>query len=109
MEGADLMPAKRLLLQYLSDEDLAAIEETSYRLLNEVGISLQHGGATEMLRGLGCRVENGRVLHPTGRRPLGHRACDAPERSCTASTASTPCRWAMAPSASTTAAAPRSS
>ena len=58
------MPAKRLLLQYLSDEDLAAIEETSYRLLNEVGISLQHGGATEMLRGLGCRVENGRTFIP---------------------------------------------
>ncbi len=58
------MPARRLRLQYLSDEELAAIEETSYRLLNEVGISLQHGGATEMLRGLGCRVENGRVFIP---------------------------------------------
>ena len=58
------MPAKRLPLQYLSDEELAAIEETSYRLLNEVGISLQHAGATEMLRGLGCRVENGRVFIP---------------------------------------------
>ena len=41
MKGADLMPAKRLLLQYLSDEDLASIEETSFQLLNEVGISLQ--------------------------------------------------------------------
>jgi trimethylamine---corrinoid protein Co-methyltransferase len=58
------MPARRLHLQYLSDEELAAIEETSYRLLNEVGISLQHAGATEMLRGLGCRVENGRVFIP---------------------------------------------
>ena len=58
------MPARRLHLQYLSNEELAAIEETSYRLLNEVGISLQHSGATEMLRGLGCRVENGRVFIP---------------------------------------------
>jgi trimethylamine--corrinoid protein Co-methyltransferase len=58
------MPSRRLHLQYLSDEELAAIEETSYRLLNEVGISLQHAGATEMLRGLGCRVEHGRVFIP---------------------------------------------
>ena len=43
------MPARRLHLQYLSDEELAAIEETSYRLLNEIGISLQHSAATEML------------------------------------------------------------
>jgi trimethylamine---corrinoid protein Co-methyltransferase len=58
------MPARRLRIQYLSDEELAAIEETSYRLLNEVGISLQHSGATEMLRGLGCRVEHRRVFIP---------------------------------------------
>jgi trimethylamine---corrinoid protein Co-methyltransferase len=58
------MSAKRLSLNYLSDEDLDAIEQTSYRLLNEVGISLQHAGATEMLRGLGCRVEHGRVFIP---------------------------------------------
>ena len=58
------MPARRLHLQYLSDEELAAIEETSFRLLDEVGISLQHSTATEMLHGLGCRVENGRVFIP---------------------------------------------
>ena len=58
------MPAKRLSLQYLSADDLAAIEETSLRLLNEVGISLQHARATEMLRGVGCKVENGRVFIP---------------------------------------------
>lgn len=58
------MPAKRLSLQYLSNDDLDAIEATSYRLLDEVGIALQHAGATEMLRGLGCRVANGRVFIP---------------------------------------------
>lgn len=58
------MPARRLHLQYLSDDELTAIEQTSYRLLDEVGISLQHAGATEMLRGLGCRVQNGRVFIP---------------------------------------------
>jgi trimethylamine--corrinoid protein Co-methyltransferase len=58
------MPARRLRFEYLSDEDLSAIEETSYRLLSEVGISLQHAGAAEMLHGLGCRVERGRVFIP---------------------------------------------
>jgi len=58
------MPMKRLHTQYLSDDDLSSIEETSYRLLNEVGISLQHAGATEMLHGLGCRVERGRTFIP---------------------------------------------
>lgn len=58
------MPARRLHLQYLSNDELTAIEQTSYRLLDEVGISLQHAGATEMLRGLGCRVQNGRVFIP---------------------------------------------
>ena len=58
------MPARRLRLDYLTDEELAAIEETALRLLGEVGISLQNGRATEMLAGLGCRVERGRVFIP---------------------------------------------
>ncbi|MGE5601887.1 MAG: trimethylamine methyltransferase family protein [Nitrososphaerales archaeon] len=58
------MPARRLRLEYLTEEELAAIEETAYRLLGEVGISLQHARATEMLHGLGCRVERGRVFIP---------------------------------------------
>lgn len=58
------MSARRLRLEYLTDAELAAIEETAYRLLGEVGISLQHAGATEMLHGLGCRVKGDRVLIP---------------------------------------------
>jgi len=53
-----------LQLELLSDESLLAIENVAYRLLDEVGISLQHATATEMLHGLGCRVENGRVFIP---------------------------------------------
>jgi trimethylamine---corrinoid protein Co-methyltransferase len=58
------MPARRLRLEYLTEDELAAIEETAYRLLDEVGISLQHATAAEMLRGLGCRVEGNRVFIP---------------------------------------------
>lgn len=58
------MPARRLRLEYLTDDELAAIEETAYRLLDEVGISLQHARAVEMLHGLGCRVDRGRVFIP---------------------------------------------
>ena len=58
------MLRNRLQLEPLSDESLTAIEETAYRLLDEVGISLQHAAATEMLHGLGCRVEHGRVFIP---------------------------------------------
>ena len=58
------MPARRMRLEYLTDDELAAIEATTYRLLDEVGISLQHPGAVEMLHGLGCRVDRGRVYIP---------------------------------------------
>jgi trimethylamine--corrinoid protein Co-methyltransferase len=58
------MTTDRLLLQYLSDEALDEIEETAYRLLDEVGISLEHDRAREMLHGLGCRVEGGRTFIP---------------------------------------------
>ena len=51
-------------LRFLSDQALDRIEETAYRLLEEVGISLQHATATEMLRGRGCRVDKGRVFIP---------------------------------------------
>ena len=58
------MPARRLRLEYLTDDELAAIEDTAYRLLDEVGISLRHPGAVEMLHGLGCRVDRGRLFIP---------------------------------------------
>jgi trimethylamine--corrinoid protein Co-methyltransferase len=54
----------RLQLQFLPPEALDRIEETAYRLLDEVGISLQHAGATAMLHGHGCRVDNERVYIP---------------------------------------------
>ncbi len=58
------MPQKRLQLDILSEESLTRIEETAYRLLAEVGISLQHPAAQEMLHGHGCYVKNERVLIP---------------------------------------------
>jgi trimethylamine--corrinoid protein Co-methyltransferase len=51
-------------IRMFSEEQLDRIEETAFRLLEEVGISLQHARATEMLRGLGCRVAGERVLIP---------------------------------------------
>ncbi len=56
--------SKTRLLRFLSEEALDKIEETSYRLLDEIGISLQHASAAEMLNGLGCRVEKDRVFIP---------------------------------------------
>ena len=58
------MAEGRAYLGFLEDEDLTRIEETAYRLLDEVGISLQHAEATEMLAGRGCRVGQGRVRIP---------------------------------------------
>jgi len=60
------MSKHRLELEFLPEEGLDQIEETAYRLLDEVGISLQHTTATEMLHGRGCRVEKGRVFIPHG-------------------------------------------
>jgi trimethylamine---corrinoid protein Co-methyltransferase len=58
------MSRHRVQLPLLAEAQLAQIEDTAYRLLDEVGIVLQHGRATEMLHGLGCRVEKGRVFIP---------------------------------------------
>jgi len=67
------MPGNRLYVHFLSEESLDQIEETAYRLLDEVGISLQHAplhqhmygaAATEMLHGRGCRIEKERVFVP---------------------------------------------
>ncbi|MCU0508453.1 MAG: trimethylamine methyltransferase family protein [Anaerolineae bacterium] len=58
------MSARRLRIDYLTDDELAAIEETAYRLLDEVGISLQHAQAVERLAGLGCKVRGERVFIP---------------------------------------------
>jgi trimethylamine--corrinoid protein Co-methyltransferase len=58
------VPARGAYLEFLSEDDLTQIEETAYRLLEEVGILLKHAETTEMLAGRGCRVERGRVLIP---------------------------------------------
>jgi len=51
-------------LQFLNDDDLDAIEETASRLLNEVGIALDHAGAEERLLDLGCTARAERMLIP---------------------------------------------
>lgn len=51
-------------LQFLSDEALDKIENTAFRLLDEVGIALGHFEAQEMLHGLGCRIVGDRMHLP---------------------------------------------
>jgi len=58
------MVEKRLPLTVLTEEELVQIEECAFRLLEEVGISLQHGRVTEMLYGIGCRINKGRAFLP---------------------------------------------
>ncbi|MGC9335011.1 MAG: trimethylamine methyltransferase family protein, partial [Anaerolineae bacterium] len=58
------MHADRWVLTCLSEEALDRIETTAYRLLEEVGISLEHERAREMLHGLGCRIQDGRTHVP---------------------------------------------
>ena len=54
----------RLQLKFLPPEALDQIEQTAFRLLDEVGISLQHAAAQEMLHGAGCRIEEERAHIP---------------------------------------------
>ncbi len=51
-------------LHFLADESLRRIEETAFRLLDEVGIELTYAPAVEMLHGLGCRIAGNRVHLP---------------------------------------------
>ena len=51
-------------LGFLSEEGLDQIEETAFRILEEIGISLDHARAREMLQMRGCRVEQERVFIP---------------------------------------------
>ena len=60
------MHQQRLHLSCLSEEALDRIEATAYRLLEEIGISLQHVRAREMLHGRGCRIEAERTFIPRG-------------------------------------------
>ncbi|MGC8827303.1 MAG: trimethylamine methyltransferase family protein [Anaerolineae bacterium] len=58
------MTSPELRLQILSEAQVSRIEDTAYRLLEEVGISLQHPEARERLHGMGCRVDGERVFIP---------------------------------------------
>lgn len=58
------MPPSCLNFQILSEREVDQIEETTFRLLEEVGIHLQHERAIEMLHGRGCQVQGDRVLIP---------------------------------------------
>lgn len=58
------MPPSQLNIQVLSEQQFDQIEDTALRLLEEVGIRMQHQLATEMLQGQGCSVQGGRVLIP---------------------------------------------
>lgn len=52
----------RLTTRVLEEREVARIEEAAFRILDEVGIAVEHERATEMLRGLGGRVDRGRVF-----------------------------------------------
>jgi trimethylamine--corrinoid protein Co-methyltransferase len=58
------MPPSKLNVQVLSELQYDQIEDTALRLLEEVGIRVQHQLATEMLQGQGCSVQGGRALIP---------------------------------------------
>jgi trimethylamine--corrinoid protein Co-methyltransferase len=58
------MTAHTVELRMLSEDALDGIESTAYRLLEEVGIQLDHPEATERLHGHGCRVGQRRVTIP---------------------------------------------
>jgi trimethylamine--corrinoid protein Co-methyltransferase len=60
------MKQDRVLLHMLADDALSAIELTAYRLLEEVGIQLDHPEAREMLHGHGCQVGRKRITIPRG-------------------------------------------
>ena len=51
-------------LQFLDEDDLDQIEDTATRLLDEVGVWLEHAGARERLHGLGCHTTGHRTHIP---------------------------------------------
>jgi trimethylamine--corrinoid protein Co-methyltransferase len=77
------MARHRPRLQWLSEEQLDQIEATAFRLLEEVGITLQHPRAQELLHGRGCRVEGEHAWIPreTVAWALNHIDCDPVIRS----------------------------
>ena len=51
-------------LQFLDEEDLSQIEDTCTRLLEDVGVRLEHAGARYMLHALGCHTAGHRTHIP---------------------------------------------
>lgn len=58
------MTNPRLNLPVVSDRDLARIEQTTFRLLAEVGIQIEHPRGIELLRAVGCQPKGPRVQIP---------------------------------------------
>ena len=58
------MPPNQPTLRVLTELECDQIEETTFRLLEEVGIRLQHKLAMEMLQGQGCCIQGDRGLIP---------------------------------------------
>ena len=58
------MSNPRLHLPVLSERDLARIEQTTFRLLAEVGIQIEHPRGIELLRAVGCQPKGPRVQIP---------------------------------------------
>jgi len=58
------MSAGGLRLQVLDDREIERIERTALQLLANVGVSVAHRRALELLHGAGCRVDRGRVQIP---------------------------------------------
>jgi trimethylamine--corrinoid protein Co-methyltransferase len=51
-------------LRFLTGDGLGQIEKTAQRLLEEVGIALEHDEAQAMMRGLGCQIKEDRTYIP---------------------------------------------
>ena len=53
-----------MIFQPLSDRDLTKIEQTTFRLLAEIGIEIAHPHGVELLLALGCQQDGARVRIP---------------------------------------------
>lgn len=58
------MSTSRLNLPILSDRALAQVEQTTFRLLAEIGINIGHHRGVELLIALGCQKDGARVRIP---------------------------------------------
>lgn len=58
------MTVNHIGIKFLEGEAIERIEQTAYRLLDEIGVLVEHEDAIEMLDGLGCQIRAGRVFIP---------------------------------------------